>query len=178
MKRSRIDSAVDNVSEQAVRDTGLSIIPTGSVLIVVQGMIVARRVPVAVTDGLLTINQDMKALVPRQSVRADFLAHQLESAQDALFPLIDEAGHGTRRLPTPALIGLPLVLPSVAEQQQIVMAIEHESSQIALTVTRYSREIELVQEYRTRLISDVVTGKLDVRDGAMVGRYDKSATCR
>jgi type I restriction enzyme S subunit len=58
------------------------------------------------------------------------------------------------------------------------MAIEHESSQIALTVTRYSREIELVQEYRTRLISDVVTGKLDVRDGAMVGRYDKSATCR
>lgn len=28
---------------------------------------------------------------------------------------------------------------------------------------RLEREIELIQEYRTRLISDVVTGKLDVR---------------
>lgn len=32
---------------------------------------------------------------------------------------------------------------------------------------RAAREIELIREYRTRLIADVVTGKLDVREAAM-----------
>jgi type I restriction enzyme S subunit len=34
------------------------------------------------------------------------------------------------------------------------------------TIMRTEDEIELLQEYRTRLIADVVTGKLDVRDAA------------
>ena len=34
------------------------------------------------------------------------------------------------------------------------------------TAARAEREIELLREYRTRLIADVVTGKLDVRDAA------------
>ena len=33
-------------------------------------------------------------------------------------------------------------------------------------IARAHRQIELLQEYRTRLIADVVTGKLDVRDAA------------
>ena len=33
-------------------------------------------------------------------------------------------------------------------------------------ITRARRQIELLREYRTRLIADVVTGKLDVRDAA------------
>ena len=31
-------------------------------------------------------------------------------------------------------------------------------------IDRAQREIDLIREYRTRLITDVVTGKLDVRD--------------
>ena len=33
-------------------------------------------------------------------------------------------------------------------------------------MARTNREIELLREYRTRLVADVVTGKLDVRDAA------------
>jgi type I restriction enzyme S subunit len=33
-------------------------------------------------------------------------------------------------------------------------------------ISRLEREIELLREYRTRLVSDVVTGKLDVREAA------------
>ena len=35
-----------------------------------------------------------------------------------------------------------------------------------MTCSRLEREIELLREYRTRLIADVVTGKLDVREAA------------
>ena len=33
-------------------------------------------------------------------------------------------------------------------------------------IDRTEREIDLLREYRTRLIADVVTGKLDVREAA------------
>jgi len=35
-----------------------------------------------------------------------------------------------------------------------------------MTTNRVGHQIELSQEYRTRLIADVVTGKLDVREAA------------
>jgi type I restriction enzyme S subunit len=35
-----------------------------------------------------------------------------------------------------------------------------------IAITRLGGEIELLREYRTRLVADVVTGKLDVREAA------------
>ncbi|NCD35143.1 MAG: restriction endonuclease subunit S [Spartobacteria bacterium] len=54
-------------------------------------------------------------------------------------------------------------IPSLSEQQTIVAHIEKETAIIDRTITRAEREIELIEEYRTRLVSDVVTGKVDVR---------------
>ena len=39
----------------------------------------------------------------------------------------------------------------------------NESNKINQAITRAQREIDLMCEYRTRLISDVVTGQVDVR---------------
>jgi len=58
---------------------------------------------------------------------------------------------------------LLIPLPPVIEQQSIVEYIDQETALINKTIARTEREIELIQEYRTRLISDVVTGKIDVR---------------
>ncbi|MCX8069756.1 MAG: restriction endonuclease subunit S, partial [Thermodesulfovibrionales bacterium] len=57
-----------------------------------------------------------------------------------------------------------LAVPALYEQTQIVSYIESKTSAIDDAISKYEREIALMQEYRTRLISDVVTGKVDVRD--------------
>lgn len=57
-----------------------------------------------------------------------------------------------------------LGLPTSDEQNQIAKYIDKKSAEIEQAITRAEREIELMQEYRTRLISDVVTGQVDVRD--------------
>jgi type I restriction enzyme S subunit len=59
-----------------------------------------------------------------------------------------------------------IAIPSVAEQLDIIRYIERETGEIwdAIAVTEH--EISLLREYRTRLIADVVTGKLDVREAA------------
>ena len=59
---------------------------------------------------------------------------------------------------------LPIILPPVPEQQHIVHSIATETAQLNAAITRLEREIELLREYRTRLVADVVTGKLDVRE--------------
>jgi type I restriction enzyme S subunit len=59
-----------------------------------------------------------------------------------------------------------LAMPSRDEQKRITHHIESELRPIHLAETRIEREIELLREYRTRLVADVVTGKLDVGEAA------------
>ena len=56
--------------------------------------------------------------------------------------------------------------PPVAEQKSIVRWLDSASKQVDQVVAVALREITLFREYRTRLIADVVTGKLDVRKAA------------
>ena len=57
----------------------------------------------------------------------------------------------------------PVAFPPMDEQRTIVRFIEDETQLFEQAISRAQREIELMREYRTRLISDVVTGKVDVR---------------
>jgi type I restriction enzyme S subunit len=54
-------------------------------------------------------------------------------------------------------------LPPLAEQEEIVASIRISSDAENAAIIRLERDITLLREYRTRLITDVVTGKLDVR---------------
>lgn len=57
-------------------------------------------------------------------------------------------------------------LPPLSEQTAIVRFLDEATEGFVATIKRTSYEIELLREYRTRLIADVVTGKLDVREAA------------
>ena len=57
-------------------------------------------------------------------------------------------------------------IPPPSEQAAIVAHLDKLTSDIDAAIAHTRREIELLEEYRTRLIADVVTGKLDVREVA------------
>lgn len=59
-----------------------------------------------------------------------------------------------------------LLIPPMNEQTAIAEYLDKATANIDAAISRARRQVELVQEYRTRLIADVVTGKLDVRDAA------------
>ena len=59
-----------------------------------------------------------------------------------------------------------VLLPNVDEQQGILTALNEETCPVDTAISRLEREIELLREYRTRLVADLVTGKLDVREAA------------
>ncbi len=61
---------------------------------------------------------------------------------------------------------ISIVVPTVPEQEQSLRLIEEESAPLKGAISRLEREVELLREYRIRLVADVVTGKLDVREAA------------
>lgn len=61
---------------------------------------------------------------------------------------------------------MPTPCPPHDEQVLIANAIQQRTAIIDDAIQRTQREIFLIREYRTRLVADVVTGKLDVREAA------------
>ena len=59
---------------------------------------------------------------------------------------------------------VPLPQVPIDEQKRIADYIEQETAKIDRVIPVLEKEIELLKEYRTRLISDVVTGQMDVRN--------------
>ncbi|MCW7482275.1 restriction endonuclease subunit S [Leptospira kanakyensis] len=60
------------------------------------------------------------------------------------------------------ILDIVIFLPSKSDQVEIVNYIQRKSIQIDSTISKIEKEIELLQEYRTALISEVVTGKVRV----------------
>ena len=73
---------------------------------------------------------------------------------------------GFWRLYTEDFFDIRLPVPSAGEQEAIIEYLGKATSDIEAAIVRARRQTELVQEYRTKLIADVVTGKLDVRAAA------------
>jgi type I restriction enzyme S subunit len=155
-----------HVSDRALQNTAIKLIPQKAVVFVVRGMILARKIPVAVLDVVATINQDMKALILNSAINPYFFSHLFESSWGSLRNLIDEAGHGTKRFPSERWRNYQIALPPISEQHEIMAYIEKKLRQIEETLESSSSCVACMLEYRTRLISDVVTGKLDVRAAA------------
>jgi type I restriction enzyme S subunit len=161
MKRPTISDSEDHVSEAALAQTSLTLIPPPAVLVVVRSMILAHTVPVAITGQPVTINQDMKALLPGNKLFAPFLAYALRAAQRALLALTEESGHGTICLRSDLWQKLPLPTPSLPEQCAIAAYLDRKTAEIAAVIAKKERLIALLQEKRQALISRAVTRGLN-----------------
>lgn len=164
MKINYIDDSQDKITDQAVRESSAKIVPKGSVLIVVRGMILLHSVPVALTMKKLTVNQDMKALVPTGEVNGEYLLFLLMGFRDFILDLVESSAHGTKCLRTEIFERMKLAIPSNEEQEEIVGKLKKKLDGIDSLFEKAYLSIDFLQERRTTLISAAVTGKIDVRN--------------
>lgn len=73
---------------------------------------------------------------------------------------------GLQNLSNQSFYNVRSVVPPLQEQVAIAEYAERETKTVSTAMSRLEREIELLREYRTRLVADVVTGRLDVREAA------------
>jgi type I restriction enzyme S subunit len=65
-------------------------------------------------------------------------------------------------LPNFSLFGLPVPVPPINEQQEILDHADTLSSKIAMAIARKHNEIEKLKEYNATLMNSTVTGKIKI----------------
>jgi type I restriction enzyme, S subunit len=112
------------------------------------------------------LTQGTARVSPGERLSSQFLFYAFNSkyCQDS----IQMVAKGTTflEITLDALRRIPLAVPPLKEQDQICVTLARQIRPLAHMLTRTEHELKLLQEYRTRLITDVVTGKLDVREAA------------
>jgi len=107
---------------------------------------------------------ELIVLRPSRAIKGEFLRFLTSTKQ---FLQVGEqfmtGAAGQQRIPSDFVKEYPIGLPPVNEQQEILEHIRKKSGEIDQAIVRAEREIELIREYRTRLVSDVVTGQVDVQ---------------
>jgi type I restriction enzyme, S subunit len=96
-------------------------------------------------------------------LRSDYLSYylQLPSLRDHF--LSESVGSTMDNLNSQILLAMPILEPPSIEQAEIVEYVSSIREKTRQAIEKISKQIELLQEYRTALISEAVTGKIDVR---------------
>ncbi len=106
---------------------------------------------------------ELLVLRPLKLVKSEFLFQRLRS--EMIITIVDGSTYGTK-MPRASwdkfISQLEIGIPPLNEQINIFEFIEIEERRINLIITKTQQEIELLKEYKTALISEVVTGKVDV----------------
>ena len=114
----------------------------------------------------LVCGYHLAILRPRPGLLGSFLHRALDSRFIATQFHMEANGVTRYGLSQGAILGVSIPLPPPIEQQNIVNYLDAQLAGLNTAITRTEREIALMQEYRTRLTADIVTGKLDVREAA------------
>jgi type I restriction enzyme S subunit len=106
-------------------------------------------------------------LRPNDRMTAEFMVLAVNSSYVSnQVSTLAKTSNGAFKVSGATVRSILMVVPPVEEQLQLVEKIEADATTVNIAIARTEREIALMQEYRTRLTADVVTGKLDVREAA------------
>lgn len=101
-------------------------------------------------------------LTPRVGTVPRFVSYLFQSNALTDRIMADSVGIAYPAIAERRLGSLHVAVPALAEQMAIVSFLDRSTTRIDTMISSIQDEISLLREYRTRLIADVVTGKLDV----------------
>ena len=122
------------------------------------------KVTVAPSDCLCSA--DMYPLRPGNPLQSDFLLWLLLSTGFTAWSVLESGRVAMPKMNRQTLNNVHIPLPPLAEQASIVQHLVEATVKASNAINRSRRQVDLMNEYRTRLIADVVTGQLDVSEAA------------
>jgi type I restriction enzyme S subunit len=144
LKSMEIFDSDRKVSELGAR-SGTSRVPPGTIVFVVRGMSLKSEFRVGITAREVTFGQDCKAILAGPGVNPRFLVYCLKAKQNEILVMVDEAGHGTGRLPTRQLANLRIGVPAESEQRRIVAVLDSVDESIR-SVERFIAKLECLRK--------------------------------
>ena len=118
MKSSVINDSIDHITEEAIAHSTTNLVPANSVLMVIRSGILKHTLPVAVNSLPVTINQDMKAFVPNETVKTAFLLYFFKAIENDV--LAGVRGVTADNIDFKAFQKRTIIVPPLALQEQFV----------------------------------------------------------
>jgi len=151
------------VSRDTVKKMNLKVYPVGTVLCTCS---CSFGTTLIVKEPMVS-NHTFIGLVPKINIlTSEFIFYLLGVYKDELERL--SSGSIQQYLSRDNFKSLKVLYPPLQEQQQIVEYLDEQTQKIDSTLEKETQRIDLLKEYRQSLISEVVTGKVDVRDEVLV----------
>ncbi|MVO09897.1 restriction endonuclease subunit S [Flavobacterium sp. TP390] len=135
---------------------------SGDVLLNITGASIGRCFYVDETLGEANVNQHVSILRPNNKVLTKYLYYILYSNIGQEQIRKEQTGSGREGLNFEVLKNFQVPLPEISEQESIINYIELHANQMEFRLMKTKKLIDLLTEYRSALISDVVTGKVKV----------------
>lgn len=149
LKREVIWDTEEHISERGLRKSSATLVPAGTVIVATRmavGKSVRCQVPAA-------INQDLKALFPKTTLRSDYLHLVLQASQQSLEAIA--SGSTVKGIRLADLRGLTFDLPPVEEQAKISAALSVAKKEIGTL----ERQLEAYRLQKRGLMQQLLTGK-------------------
>ena len=158
---------VAHITERLHKELSGSFVKAGDVLLNITGASIGRACSVPDNFAEGNVNQHVCIIrLKRDQLLPNLLAAYLSTSEMQSEIQNKQSGASREGLTLQSIRNFSVFVPPPCEQESIVEFTDKASSRIESTVRRARNQIELLHEYRTRLIADVVTGKLDVREAA------------
>jgi type I restriction enzyme S subunit len=153
LKKSILDDSIDYISEMGLKNSATNLIPAWT-LIISTRMAVGKAI--FVTKDV-SINQDLKALFPKDSLNKFFLFHWFFYNTENILKLA--SGSTVKGIRLEVLKGLEVALPSIQEQQKIAYILSSVDEKLELLTQKKVN----YQELKKGLMQQLLTGKIRVK---------------
>ncbi|MBH8565480.1 restriction endonuclease subunit S [Nostoc sp. CENA67] len=151
-------------SDQRITQLGLEngskLATKGSILILVRGMMLYKRIPIGIAGRDLAFNQDIKCLNIRNKRELPFLFYWFKSKENLIKSLVSSTNVGTGKLDISQLKRLVVVRPLIAEQEKIASLL----GAVDRRLTQLRRKQELLQTYKRGVMQKIFSQKIRFKD--------------
>lgn len=173
-----LHSTQDRVTAAAVSESSTKLVPAGSVAVVTRSGILERTIPVALVPFATTMNQDMKAVVPREGIDPRWIAWGLRAFERDLLRETRKAGTTVASIEMSRWNGFELPIPPLEEQRRIVAILEDHLSRLDAADVSLAAGLERIALMRELRLRDLCFGPAEsLSELSTDAGYGTSAKC-
>ena len=157
MKVPIIGRSNTTITAHALRGS-LKTVSSGTLLLVVRGMILAGAIPTAITAVEASFNQDIKAFIPNGRASPRFVQLCIQHQEERLLRAVNTATHGTKKLDSDTIESIAVPLPDRTEQDALVEMI----SRLDEATVHYGVEHIRLNQVKSGLLAELLSGRVRV----------------
>ena len=142
MKTDLIRDTEDHITQEALNRSSSTLVPEGTILIVVRSGILSHYFPVAIAERDVVFNQDIKAIIPDDvTINTNFLFQWLRSKEGEILSEGIKKGATVHSFKSAYIENLEIPLPPLAKQKRIAAILNEQTA--AVEKARAAAEAQL-----------------------------------